>query len=413
MYDICIIGGGASGIACAITAARNGLNCIIIEKESKLGKKIYATGNGRCNVTNHNFSNDYDLYYNSNYDEYTSFLNKLFQNGNPDKEIIDFLYSIGIVTYDIDNYVYPHSMQSSSIMWAFNDSLTKLGVKTRLKACVEKIESNDGIYIVKTQNEQFEALNVVLACGGLSYKNLGGSDKGYTLANNLNLKCTDLRPSLCGLITKEDMTGLSGVRIKSKATVFSEFNNVIAVEEGELQFTDYGVSGIMIFNLSGKIGKLLNNNQKAYIIIDFLPDISYETIYEVFNKNNHRKPKAILNSFINDKLSGYIIENTDFNNITDNNIFNKEYISELIRSLHNFKLEIIKLRDFDNAQVTSGGVSLDIINPTDMSIKEIPGIYVTGELTDIDGICGGYNLTYAIISGIRAGKGIYDKIKSS
>lgn len=412
MYDICIIGGGASGIACAITAARKGLSCIILEKEAKLGKKIYATGNGRCNITNHSFDEDYSTYYNSEYDDYAAFLSKLFETQNPDKEIIDFLYSIGIVTYDINNYVYPHSLQSSSVMWALNDELTELGVKTLLKACALEICTNDGIYIIKTQNEQIEALNVVLACGGASYANLGGSDKGYKLAESLKLQLTDIRPSLCGLVTEEDTNSISGVRVKSKATLFSENGNPICKEEGELQFTDYGISGIMTFNLSGKAGRMISNSEKPYVMIDFLPDISDKAIYSAFEKGKKRKAKAVLNNFINDKLAGFVIDNTNLNAEIYSNNYTEDNISALIYALHNFKLEIKELRDFDNAQVTSGGIALDIINPSDMSIKDMPGLYAVGELTDIDGICGGYNLTYAIISGIRAGKGIYDKIKS-
>ena len=412
MYDVCIIGGGASGISCAITAARMGLSCIILEKEAKLGKKIYATGNGRCNITNRIFDDNYALYYNSDNDDYVSFLNKLFDKKNPDKEIIDFFYSVGIVTYDIDNYVYPHSLQSSSVMWALTDSLKKYGVKTHLKTRIDDINQSDGFYTVYTPNEQIKALNVVLACGGKSYKSLGGSDAGYKLADKLNLGYTDLRPALCGLNTKEDMSSLAGVRVKAKATLYSD-NKKIADQEGEIQFNDYGLSGIMIFNLSGKAGKVLKNGEKPYVSIDFIPDVNDSTIFELFELNKFRKAKAILNNLINDKLAGYIIDNTFFDDIYDSDGYNKDYILALIKALHSFKLEITGLRDFDNAQVTAGGISLDIINPKDMSIKDKPGLYAVGELTDIDGLCGGYNLTYAIISGIRAGKGIYDKIKSN
>ena len=168
----------------------------------------------------------------------------------------------------------------------------------------------------------------------------------------------------------------------------------------------------MTFNLSGKAGRMISNSEKPYVMIDFLPDISDKAIYSAFEKGKKRKAKAVLNNFINDKLAGFVIDNTNLNAEIYSNNYTEDNISALIYALHIFKLEIKELRDFDNAQVTSGGIALDIINPSDMSIKDMPGLYAVGELTDIDGICGGYNLTYAIISGIRAGKGIYDKIKS-
>ena len=413
MFDVCIVGGGASGMACAITAARRGLSCIIVEKEAKLGRKIYASGNGKCNVTNYNFDNRFDAYYNSSCNDYNMFLQKLFKNEHPDKEIIDFSFSIGIVTYDSDSYVYPRSLQASSVMWAFTDMIKNLGIKVLLKTCVDDINHTDEGYIINTDSETILAKNVVLACGGAGYKSLGGSFKGYETAKKLGILCTELRPSLCGLVTKEDLSGISGVRIKAKAVLTEKDypEKHIGCEEGEIQFTDYGISGIMIFNLSGKVGQMLSEGRKALINIDFLPDLEDSMIIELF-KNNNRKPKAILNSIINDKLAGYIIDviSTNINNSCDE--LSDELINGLIYKLHNFNLEITAVKDFDGAQVTAGGINLDELNPEDMSVINHEGLYAIGEMTDIDGICGGYNLTYAFISGIRAGEGIYDKTKS-
>ena len=417
MYDVCIVGGGASGMACAITVAKRGLSCIIIEKEAKLGRKIYASGNGKCNLTNHNFEKGIEKYYNSSNENYDIFLQNLFKSKHPDKEIIDFLFSIGIVTYDADSYVYPRSLQASSVMWAFTDMIKNLGIKVMCKTCVEEIKKNENVFDVKTDNILISAKNVVLACGGAGYKSLGGSLKGYELAKKFDLRFTDLRPSLCGLVTKKDLNVLAGVRIKALAGLLDETGKDIKEiqEEGEIQFTDYGISGIMIFNLSGIVGKLISLGKKAVVKIDFLPDFDDKIIIDLFETNNYRKSKAILNSLINDKLAGYIIDEVISESKVDNSeeIKSKELLQKIICKLHNFTLEIKELKDFDNAQVTSGGINLDEINPHDMCIKKHDGLYAIGEMTDIDGICGGYNLTYAFLSGIRAGEGIYDKIKSN
>ena len=421
MYDVCIIGGGASGMACAIAAAGMGLKCIIIEKEAKLGRKIYASGNGRCNITNHNFDRAYSKYYNSSFSDYEGFLKRLFIKSSPDKEITDFLFSLGMPTYDIGSYVYPYSLQASSLMWTLTDKIKELKIDALHKTCVEKIDYIDEAYVIKTKkNDIIHASNVVLACGGAGYESLGGSKKGYELAKALDINCTDIRPSLCGLITKDDISILSGVRIRARAFLYDDskknnaFKTMYACEEGELQFTDYGISGIMIFNLSGKAGSLISSQKRAYISLDLLPDIKDEIIFDVFKKSNYRRPKAVLNNFLNDKLAGYIVDNIEKDiKASCNDIkYDEQYVKKITEALHSFNIEIKALKDFDNAQVTAGGICLDIINPKDMSITNKNGLYAVGELTDIDGICGGYNLTYAFISGIRAGKGIYDKIKS-
>ncbi|MBQ9609980.1 MAG: aminoacetone oxidase family FAD-binding enzyme [Lachnospiraceae bacterium] len=399
MYDLCIIGGGMSAISCAITAARRGHKVIILEKNDKLGKKIYATGNGRCNITNHNFSADYTRYYNSSSDLYDVFLKKIFKSNCPDEEVTDFLKSLGIITYDINSYVYPKSLQASSLMWTVNDVLKNLNVEILFKSEICKIDRIDDLYEINVSNRKIKASNVVLACGGASYRKLGGSLCGYKLAGMLDLECTDIRPALCGLKTVEDVSAVAGVRTHAVARLYSDNpeNEIYAEEEGELQITNYGLSGIMIFNLSSKAGKILKSGKRAFIKIDFVPDVEDSVINNIFDNHSYRKKKALLNVFLNDKLAEYVLKNVDKTS------YDTDY---LINYLHNFKFEIKDLTDFENAQVTAGGICLDELNPDDMSIKKYSGLYAIGEMTDIDGICGGYNLTYAIITGKRAGESI-------
>ncbi|MBQ8924432.1 MAG: aminoacetone oxidase family FAD-binding enzyme [Lachnospiraceae bacterium] len=405
MYDLCIIGGGMSAISCAVTAARRGLKVIILEKNDKLGKKIYATGNGRCNITNHNFSDNYARYYNSSSAGYEEFLKTLFKSDCPDKEVIEFLNSVGIITYDINSYVYPKSFQASSLMWTFNDELKVLNVEILFKSEIRRIDIIDDRFEITASNRRITASNVVLACGGASYKKLGGGMGGYELAKSLNIDCTDISPALCGLKTIEDVGAVSGVRTRAVARLYcgssdnSSEKNICATEEGELQITDYGLSGIMIFNLSSKTGRILKSGERAFIKLDLIPNVEDKVIYDIFNNHPYRRDKALLNVFINDKLAEYVLRRLEKDNMSYDTV-------DMIKLLHNFSFEIDGLMDFENAQVTAGGIYLDEINPENMSLRRHPGMYAIGEMTDIDGICGGYNLTYAIITGKRVGESI-------
>ena len=359
MYDLCIIGGGMSALSCAVTAARRGLKVIILEKNDKLGKKVYATGNGRCNITNHDFSDNYARYYNSSSAGYEDFLKTLFKSDCPDKEVIEFLNSVGIITYDINSYVYPKSFQASSLMWTFNDELKALNVEILFKSEIRKIDIID---------DRFE-INV------------------------------------CGLKTIEDVGAVSGVRTRAVARLYcgssdnGSEKNICATEEGELQITDYGLSGIMIFNLSSKAGRILKSGERAFIKLDLIPNVEDKVIYDIFNNHPYRRDKALLNVFINDKLAEYVLRKLEKDNMSYDT-------GDMIKLLHNFSFEINGLMDFENAQVTAGGICLDEINPENMCLRRYPGMYAIGEMTDIDGICGGYNLTYAIITGKRVGESI-------
>ena len=427
MYDVCIIGCGMSGMVCAIEAARRDRKVILIDKNDKPGKKIYATGNGRCNITNRDFAKSYEAYYNSVNGDHSSFLGDLFNSVKykyPDEEVIDFLASIGIYTYENNSYIYPRSMQASAVMWALVDELKRLDVETLFKAQIDEIDIVDTHYELKLPNRQISALKVVLACGGASYPKLGGGVSAYNPARSLGLKCNAIRPSLCGLITKEDTSSIAGVRAKACATLYAYNENdscyKVDSETGELQITDYGLSGIMIFNLSSKAGALLLEGKRLVISLDFLYDYDYEKVltdeqlYGLFEGYPGRSFKAVLNTFVNDKLAGYIVDRAD--NFEEKNCTLEDmsdipdkkaaFYKNMIYMMHNLEFEITGTKDYDSAQVTAGGVALSEINPKDMSLKRYPGIYAIGEITDIDGICGGYNLTYAIISGIRAGASI-------
>lgn len=420
MYDLCIVGGGAAGISCAITAGRLGLKVLLLEKNNKLGKKLYATGNGKCNLTN-----DYmeiKKHYNSASQDYENFISCVYANtyskNSPNQQIIEFMTSLGLNTVSNNNYIYPQSAQASSVVWAMLDELNCLDVEIRLKTEVLDVVYKESYFELKCENDAFKALQVVFANGGASYKSLGGTNSGYNLSQKLNHKVTPIRPCLCGLKTKEQLSDIAGVRSSAKIALYNN-QDLIAESQGELQFTKDGLSGICIFELSSKAGKLLHNKSYPKLCVDVLDTSGDDNTYNKLlilieeNKNSQRTLQGFLNGFINDKLAAYICKLNQIDAKSKLKDIPTEKLYQLVDSLKKLSFEICGLYDYEQAQLTAGGVAIDEINPNTMESKLIKGLYITGELLDIDGICGGYNLTFAILSGIKAGKSAYVKNQSN
>lgn len=400
MYDLCVIGGGAAGISCAIAAARQGLKVIICDRNNKIGKKLYATGNGKCNITNHDMNLLYK--YNSSGAGYADFLNRCLGE-HPEKQIIEFCNFLGVLTYSSEGYVYPSSAQASTVVWAMLDCMKKYGVKIDFNSEIVDIGKMDYHFVIKAKNEQITASQVVLACGGRSYPSLGGTTAGYRLAQLFSHTIIPVRPSLCGIETTEDLSAASGVRAHATARILSDDKCVSGVEKGELQIAEYGVSGIMIFNLSSLAGRLIADGMDAVISINLLPEYTREQIIGMYNISQDRTVIGYLNGFINDKLAKFFAARHGIDGSLKLVQSNKKQIERLIDELFDFRIHIKGLRSYDNAQVCAGGVDISEIDPYTMMSRLIDGLYITGELLDIDGICGGYNLTFAILSGIRAG----------
>lgn len=412
MYDLFVIGGGPCGMSAAIAAAKRGKSVIIADKNPKLGRKLYATGNGRCNITNKqldNVTNDNYLdllkkFYNSNNSDYNEFLLQALGD-NFYKEIIDFSNELGVIVRDLNGYVYPKSLQASSYVWSYMDYIKSLNIVVKTKYEVKNIIAKSDYYIIENENEQINAKNILFACGGKSYASLGGCENGYNLANKLNIKLEKVRPALCGLIVSKDTKDIAGIRISARAVLYDNEDNFIAEEEGELQLTDYGLSGIMIFNLSSVSGKLLEENKKPYIIVDFLKDDNLEDVLHNFKQNSYRTVLGKLNAYMNDKLALYILKELKLDPKLIASELSDEDIINIIKCLKNYKFEIKALKDFENAQVCAGGVALEELDYNFMS-KSNKGMYFAGEVIDIDGICGGYNITFAILSGLKVGNNI-------
>lgn len=412
MYDLCIIGGGAAGVSAAIKAAKRGKKVVLVEKNSKLCKKLYATGNGRCNITNTKLDIKAS-------EEYADILSKVYNSSNKHfvdyimswlganlyKDIMDFVKEIGVETKEINGYVYPESLQASAFVWALIDALKKYDVEIVLKATIKEILKKDGCFCVKLADNNIVAKKLLIATGGKSYKSLGGDDFGYGIAKSFSHSIIKVRPSLCGIVTDENLKEVSGVRASGKATLYDKNNICYGEEYGELQLTDSGISGIMIFNLSSKCGELLCTDKKPYICLDFIPERSVQEIVNSVRDKGYRTILGNMNSFVNDKLASRIIKDEGYDPGTITDKLEDADIFRLVSQFKKYIFNVNKLRDYESAQVCAGGVEISELDSNFMS-NIIDDLYFAGEVIDIDGVCGGYNITFAILSGIKVGLSI-------
>lgn len=381
-----IIGAGAAGLAAGIQAARNKSEVIIIEHEKQAGKKILITGNGRCNISNEKL--DSSMYYGD-----TGFINCVLKK-YPVAKIKDFFESIGLYTCSKNGYIYPMSLQAGSVLTSLRNAALELGVKIKTNNEVHKIRLKNDRFLVDIGIE-LECDQLILATGGCSFKKTGSDGSGYKLAEELHHAVISPEPALTALICNDSLLNkASGIRIHASVTVQGQKHT------GDLQITEYGVSGIPVFNIS----RLVTPGDT--IQIDFMPDFSEEQLYEmIVHLMVNGKEKSIdivLNGLFPDKISVLFTTKLNIHNQTCYTI-DENKIRELIKTVKNYTVLVQKRRGFEFAQVTAGGVSTDEINPETMESKKINNLFFAGEIINVDGICGGYNLHFAWASGMIAG----------
>lgn len=380
-----IVGGGVSGVIAAIYAARNNKDVIILERNDKLLKKLLLTGNGRCNY----FNDDQNI---SHYHSSTKELLDNIINEDNLNELLSFYKRLGIIPKIRDGYYYPYSNQASSVRNILLKELEHLNVEVKLNYLVSDIKIDDGFII----NNEIKVDKLVLSTGSKAYPKTGSDGMGYNFLRNFNHSIVNVRPALVQLKSNSPyLKELDGVRSDVKISLYKD-NNLLKSEIGELQFTDYGISGICTMNLSHLITK---NN---YVLINFVNNIDIN-IDELNNYTPYRTIIELLEGIINYKIIRVILKKCNINIDSKWNDLNSKEKELFMENLKQFELDIIGTNDFDRAQVCSGGLSLDEININTMESKKIKNLYIIGELLDIDGDCGGYNLTLAFITGYLAG----------
>lgn len=402
--EIVIIGGGAAGITAAIEARKSGKEVLVLERKDRILKKVLVTGNGRCNITNSNLSikNYFSLESNINS------IKNIFDEFNY-KDAIKFFEDLGIICKEEGRgKIYPLSNQSSSVVDVLRFEAEKLGVKFLTDFYVRKIEKIGYQFKIFGENKRIIIGNkVLIATGGKSYPELGSNGSGYELAKDLGHRITALIPSIVQLKTEERaVKGLKGIKLDTSVTAYGD-GEKICKYDGELLFTDYGISGNIIFNISF-VFPLYKNVEME---IDFVPSFSYEELHNHLIQRReilcHLTMENFLNGLINKKLGQFLSKISGVEKLSKkiDNLSELE-IENLCKVLKGYRIKILDTTGFKNAQVTAGGVSLEDINCVTLESKKIKGLYFAGEILDVYGECGGYNLQWAWSSGIRAGKNI-------
>lgn len=405
MSKVVIIGGGVSGIISAITLKRNNLSndVIVLERNSSCLKKLLLTGNGKCNYYNENQNINH---YHSNNIE---LLNKIINNDNLNK-VLEFWDSIGIIPKIKNGYYYPATSMAVSMKSALLCEVNNLGINIICDSLVINIRKNNESFEVITENETYVADKVIISTGGKSASKTGSDGLGYELAKNFNHTINNPFPSLVQLIGNESYyKEWSGIRCDVELSLY-ENNNFIKKESGEIQLTDSGISGIVTYNLSGHVSKNLSKNDEI-IKINFVPFLNINNLDELVKYIDERNIK-LPNRTIDELFDGIINYKLIILFIKLSNIQNKKYwheLSEIEKNklcdyLINFKFIPVGTKGFDFSQVTCGGVSLKELNLNNFESTLVDNLYFIGEIVDIDGDCGGYNLTFAAISGLLAGE---------
>lgn len=404
MKKVVIIGGGASGLVAAIYAAKTGNQVIVIERNNTCGKKLLLTGNGKCNYWNSN----QDL---KNYNTLNPEVLKKIITISNQEYILSFFDSLGIIPKIKNGCYYPYSNQAISIKYALVLECKLLGVQFINDQLVSKIEKKKNQFVIETITDKINADKVILANGSKAAPKTGTDGTGYQLAKDLNHSIIKPLPALVSLKGNEKYFK-SWAGIRTDVTVSLNDKQF----SGEIQLTDYGVSGICVFNLSSDVAKLLNQNKKVSIGIDFMPMIKIKEINQFINwidKRNKqlikRKINELFDGILNYKLVQVLLEISHINKEKYWNDLTKQEQYLLAKNIKEFSLNITNTNSFDKAQVCSGGVPLNEIDPNTMESLKVKDLYIVGELLDVDGICGGYNLSFSWISGMLAGKATGDK----
>lgn len=402
MCDIVIIGGGVSGIVSAIKSF-NGRNRItILERNDKCLKKLLLTGNGRCNY----FNDDTSI---SNYHSMREdLLDKVINSDNMSR-ILAFYNELGIIPKIKNGYYYPFSNQASTVRDALLFEVMKLGISIKYNYLVEKIEHSNNKFII---NDSLVCDKVIIATGSCSYPKTGSDGMGYDFLRKFGHNIIKPLPALVQLNSDfKYCRELSGIRSDVILSLYED-DEFISSSVGEVQLTDYGISGICTFNLSHFVTRGLDVGRKEVIKVNFLPFIkdNYMEWFNTYsNKHNDKNIYMLLCNILNYKLVKVILKVCSIDNETYYNELDYNSRSLLIDNLTNFKFNIVSTKDFNFSQVCNGGVSLDEVNLSTFESLIVDGLYITGEVLDINGNCGGYNLICAVISGILVGDDLSDK----
>lgn len=401
MKKIIVVGGGASGMMAAIHAAGPQTQVLLLEKNDRVGKKLLMTGNGKCNLGNRKLSTA--CYY-STRPEFVEEVLKRYDT----KSTIAFFESAGLKIRERNGGLYPYSEQASAVLDVLRMELERRGVAVQCdtRICKCRKDEKGGYQLEAQDGTHYYGDAVIMACGGPAALKKDGKD-GYIMARKLGLPVSELVPGLVQLRTAEPLQkAMAGVRCQAVVSLLVN-GRCEAREQGELQLTDYGVSGIPVFQLSRIAAFALAKQQEVKVRIDFVPEYTQEELFVYLCRQRKLRlaqtAENLQTGILNKKLNLVFLNKCGIKGSVPNKEIREESLRKLVVLYKAYEMKVTAVNPFEQAQVCAGGIDLSVFNEH-MEVKGKPGLYFTGELLDADGICGGYNLHWAFATGTIAGK---------
>lgn len=399
--DIIIIGAGASGIVTAINAKNENNRVILLEKNDRIGKKLLATGNGRCNYTNMNLSE-------KNYSS-PDFVKRTLEDFS-NEDLINYFRILGLESTLDGNRVYPISLKANSVLNILIYWLEKKGIEVKTKSQVKEIKKTKKGYEVITNEEILRADVVVAAFGGKAMPASGSDGVSFEILKKMGIRVTNIKPALTQLkLDSKYLKHLSGTKVIGRARLLRD-EKVIDEREGEILFTNYGISGPPILDMS------VNTKEGDVIEVPLINNLKKDSLDMIYNRY-YMFPDFSLEEFlmglVDKKFIHYIVDSLDMDKNTAMNMISMGDFEKIIGLLLKSRFKVTGNTGFKNAQVTRGGVSLDEVSPENYEAKKYKDLYIIGEALNIDGDCGGYNLHFAFGCGYRLGKILREKIYKS
>ena len=403
-YDIAVAGGGAAGMMAAIAAAqaKNGLRILVLEGNARAGKKLLATGNGRCNLSNRYAA---PAHYHGDVERAAPIL----QSYTPEK-VVGCFAGMGLLCRELDEgRIYPYSLQAASVLELLRLQMERRGVQVQCGCPVDAIRRERGAFLLCVGEEAFRARRVIFATGGLAYPQLGANGSGYGLLRALGHRITPLRPALVQIQTEpRRVKPLKGMRSLAEATLLADGKPIQTVK-GEVQFTEHGLSGICMFDLSRRAGELLEQkDKKVELSLDLLPEYTEQQIGSMLRRAAEQFPDLpaaeLFGGILNRTVGREVLRAAAPALPKTAALCAKEQLTAAARTAKRFRFPATGLMPWSSAQVTAGGVPLCEVDCRTMESQKCEGLYLAGELLNVDGDCGGFNLHWAWSTGIAAGR---------
>lgn len=401
MKHVIIIGGGASGMMAALSAAEEGAEVSILEQKDRVGKKILSTGNGRCNFTN---THQEPFCYRSE--------NPFFPWGIIEQftaqQTVSFFLNMGVYSKNRDGYLYPNSDQASAVLDVLRMELKRLNVRVLTDTRCAAILPQKRGFLLKTNQGNKRADAVVLAAGSKAAPSTGSDGSGYTLAKQLGHRMIPVLPALVQLRCAENFyKSIAGIRVQGKVSIYADAC-CIAEERGEIQLTNYGISGIPVFQVSRYASQALYQKQSVKAVLNFMPEFTEKLMIDFLRIRSKNHPEKAMEEFFiglfHKKLGELWIRLSQIDRKKYAGELTEEELRQLAGLILHFETTVTATNSFEQAQVCCGGIDTEEVNPKTLESLLVPDLYFAGEILDVDGLCGGYNLQWAWSSGYVAGK---------